>query len=162
MSMKPTDKCSESARLVKPEESPLIQRLAEKEAPDLQASSDLESRLNATKGSGAPLQDDTRSSMESAFGADFSGVRVHTDQNSVQMNQDLRAQAFTHGSDVYFNQGKYNPGTTEGQKLLGHELTHVVQQRAGQVKETMQAVGLPVNDNVGLEKEADEMGEKGR
>ena len=46
------------------------------------------------------------------------------------MNQDLNAQAFTHGSDVYFNSGKYDTGSSEGQKLLAHELTHVVQQGA--------------------------------
>ena len=93
-----------------------------------QASGDLENRLNSSKGSGNPLPEDTRSSMESAFGTDFSGVKVHTDNSSVQMNQDLGAQAFTHGPDIYFNSGKYETGSTDGQKLLAHELTHVVQQ----------------------------------
>ncbi len=114
-----------------------IQRMGEEEEPELQAkgavpglqaSADLESRLNATKGSGNPLPDETRSSMESAFGTDFSDVRVHTNSGAVQMNQELGAQAFTHGSDVYFGSGKYDPGSTEGNRLLGHELTHVVQQ----------------------------------
>jgi|GEM_PF-4823327 hypothetical protein len=88
----------------------------------------LESTLSATKGSGSPLPADTRSSMEGAFGADFSGVRVHTNSTAVQMNQDLGAQAFTHGSDIYFNAGKYSHGNTDGQRLLAHELTHTVQQ----------------------------------
>ncbi|MCB9287770.1 MAG: DUF4157 domain-containing protein [Lewinellaceae bacterium] len=90
--------------------------------------SNLESRLAATKGSGAPMGEGTRTSMESAFGSDFSGVRVHTDPSSVQMSQELGARAFTHGSDVYFNAGQYDPGSGEGKKLLAHELTHVVQQ----------------------------------
>jgi outer membrane protein OmpA-like peptidoglycan-associated protein len=94
----------------------------------LEASSDLESRLNASRGSGQALPEDTRGSMESAFGADFSSVRVHTGSEAVQMNQELGAQAFTHGSDVYFGAGKYDPGSREGNRLLGHELTHVVQQ----------------------------------
>ncbi|HSI75140.1 MAG TPA: DUF4157 domain-containing protein [Lunatimonas sp.] len=96
--------------------------------PNIQASSDLESRLNSSRGGGSPLPEKTRTSMESAFGSDFSGVRVHTNSGAVRMNQELGAQAFTHGSNIYFNSGKYNPGRMEGQRLLGHELTHVVQQ----------------------------------
>ncbi len=108
--------------------SPMLQTSRSEEGA---ASSDLESRLSSTKGGGSPLPDQTRSSMESSFGADFSGVRVHTNAGSVKMNQELGAQAFTHGSDIYFNSGKYSPGSTEGQRLLGHELTHVVQQGGG-------------------------------
>ena len=94
------------------------------------ASSNIESQLNSSKGGGSPLPDETRTSMESAMGADFSNVRVHTGSNAVQMSQDLNAQAFTHGSDVYFNEGKYNPSGTEGGRLLAHELVHTVQQGA--------------------------------
>lgn len=90
--------------------------------------SNIESQLNSSKGGGSPLPDNTRTSMESAMGADFSNVRVHTGSNAMQMSQDLNAQAFTHGSDVYFNAGKYNPSGTEGSHLLAHELTHTVQQ----------------------------------
>ena len=103
-----------------------IQRKEEPEPST--ASSNLESQLNAAKGGGSPLPEGTRNQMEGAFGADFSGVRVHTNSGAVQMNQELGAQAFTHGNDVYFNSGKYDPGSTEGNSLLGHELTHVVQQ----------------------------------
>jgi len=69
-----------------------------------------------------------RAFMEPRFGADFSSVRVHTGGEAVQMNQDLGAQAFTHGSDVYFGAGK-DPGNNE---LTAHELTHVVQQTGAQ------------------------------
>ena len=93
------------------------------------ASPNLESQLNGTKGRGNLLPKETRSQMEGAFGADFSGVRIHTNSAAVQMNQELGAQAFTHGSDVYFNKGKYNTGSKDGNRLLAHELTHVVQQR---------------------------------
>lgn len=106
-----------------------------------EASSDLESRLNATKNGGAPLPKETRSSMESAFGADFSNVRVHTDNRSVQMNQELGAQAFTHGSDIYFNSGKYDTQSNGGQHLLAHELTHTIQQ--GRASGTVQRRGNP-------------------
>lgn len=91
-----------------------------------QASGDLESRLSGSKGGGSPLSQEVRSFMEPRFGADFSQVRVHTDSEAVQMNQELGAQAFTHGSDLYFGAGK-SPGNNE---LTAHELTHVVQQNA--------------------------------
>ena len=67
--------------------------------------------------------------MEGAFGTDFSNVNIHTNADAVQMNQELRAHAFAHGNDLYFNKGKYQPETSAGQHLLAHELTHVVQQR---------------------------------
>ncbi|MDZ8067110.1 MAG: DUF4157 domain-containing protein [Nostoc sp. DedQUE08] len=90
----------------------------------LQAGDNIESRLNSSKGGGTTLPDDVRSFMEPRFGYDFSQVRVHTGDEAVQMNQELGAQAFTHGSDVYFGAGKY-PGNNE---LTAHELTHIVQQ----------------------------------
>lgn len=91
----------------------------------------LASALPGAKGGGASLPDGTRSFMESAFKTDFSGVRVHHDAQSAAMNESIRAKAFTHGSDVYFNQGQYAPESGEGKKLLAHELTHVVQQGEG-------------------------------
>ena len=73
------------------------------------------------------MPESVRRQMEVAFGADFSQVRVHTNQNAVQMNRDLGAKAFTHGSDIYFNADRYSPATASGKALLAHELTHVVQ-----------------------------------
>ncbi|HLO85347.1 MAG TPA: DUF4157 domain-containing protein [Nostocaceae cyanobacterium] len=90
----------------------------------IQVQSNLESRLNSSKGGGNPLPNQVRSFMEPRFGADFSQVRVHTDNTAVQMSRDLGAQAFTHGSDIYYGEGKA-PGQNE---LTAHELTHVVQQ----------------------------------
>jgi hypothetical protein len=89
-----------------------------------EASGDLESRLNASKSGGSALAPEVRAFMEPRFGADFSAVRVHTGGEAVQMNRELGAQAFTHGSDVYFGAGK-EPGNNA---LTAHELTHVVQQ----------------------------------
>jgi hypothetical protein len=89
-----------------------------------EASGDLEGRLNASKGGGSALAPEVRAFMEPRFGADFSSVRVHTGSEAVQMNRELSAQAFTHGSDVYFGAGK-SQGNNE---LTAHELTHVVQQ----------------------------------
>ena len=92
------------------------------------ASNGLQSKLNNSKGGGRSLSGATLQEMGSSFGADFQGVRIHTDARAIQMNQELGAQAFTHGKDVYFNSGKYQPESTEGKRLLVHELTHVVQQ----------------------------------
>ena len=84
----------------------------------------LETQLNSSKSGGSPLPDDVRSFMEPRFGADFSQVRVHTGSDSIQMNRELNAQAFTHKQDVYFGTGKAPAKDT----LTAHELTHVVQQ----------------------------------
>jgi hypothetical protein len=88
------------------------------------ASPNLESRLNSSKGGGSPLPDGVRSFMEPRFGADFSQVRAHTDSSAAVMNKELGAQAFTHRNDVYFATGKA-PGKND---LTAHELTHVLQQ----------------------------------
>ena len=87
----------------------------------------IESNLNISRGKGQPLPKPTRDFMESRFGADFSGVRVHTDSSAVQMNKELRAQAFTYGEDIYYGAGK-SPGNDE---LTAHELTHTIQQTGG-------------------------------
>lgn len=106
------------------------------------ASSNLESNLSGSRGGGAPLASESKDQMESGFGADFSNVRIHNDSNSVQMNKELGSQAFASGNDIYFNEGKYNPGSKEGQHLLAHELTHTVQQGAS-AKNTVQKVESP-------------------
>ncbi|WP_354635136.1 DUF4157 domain-containing protein [Planktothricoides raciborskii] len=95
------------------------------------ASQDLESSINRAKGGGQPLDAGLQQSMGQAMGADFSGVRVHTDGTSNQLNQSIQAKAFTTGQDVFFKQGQYNPGSKGGQELIAHELTHVVQQKGG-------------------------------
>ena len=94
------------------------------------ASGSLENQLAGSKGGGSALPDDVRSFMEPRFGADFSNIKVHTDSNAVQMNKELGAQAFAHGSDIYYGAGK-SPGKNE---LTAHELTHVVQQNNGVVQ----------------------------
>lgn len=98
------------------------------------ATPQLASQLSTTKGGGNSLPKGTLSSMNQAFGTDFSNVRIHTDSKAEQMSEGIRAKAFTHGSDIYFNKGQYNPGSTEGKRLLGHELTHVVQQGGEEIK----------------------------
>ncbi len=120
----------------KAEEEEPVQAKAEEEEP-VQAKADsgggvasqaVASKIDSTKGRGNSLPTATKGKMESAFGRDFSDVHIHTDTSSVELNRELNAQAFTHGKDVYFNSGKFNPENREGERLLAHELTHVVQQ----------------------------------
>jgi hypothetical protein len=91
---------------------------------------DVARSIQNAKGGGAPLHDGVRSSMEQGFGADFSGVRVHTGGQADALNRSLNARAFTTGNDIFFGKGEYNPGSSGGQELLAHELTHTVQQGA--------------------------------
>lgn len=103
-----------------------------------EASSDLESDINKARGSGQPLNAGLQQSMGQAMRADFSGVRVHTDTQSDQLNQSIQAQAFTTGQDVFFRQGAYQPENQAGQELIAHELTHVIQQNSGAVRRQRQ------------------------
>ncbi|MBD2196303.1 DUF4157 domain-containing protein [Calothrix anomala FACHB-343] len=98
-----------------------------------EASTNLESTINTARGNGQPLDAGLQQSMGQAMGADFSGVKVHTDAQADQLNRSVQAKAFTTGQDVFFRQGEYNPGSRGGQELIAHELTHVVQQNGGAV-----------------------------
>ena len=97
-------------------------------------SAELTSRIQSS--GGAPLPDVVRSPMEQAFGADFSGVRVHTDSDVAPR---IGASAFTAGNDIHFAPGQFRPDDRVGQRLLAHELTHVVQQGSA---------GLAVHEDV--------------
>lgn len=102
-----------------------IQQKSEGETLSMQG---LQASLDSSEGGGKSLDAHTNDVMGNAMGTDFSHVKVHTDGNAKEMNQQLNAKAFTHGSNLYFNQGEYNPTSSEGKHLLAHELTHVVQQ----------------------------------
>ncbi|MEX2566034.1 MAG: DUF4157 domain-containing protein [Cyclobacteriaceae bacterium] len=95
---------------------------------EILAAEGLTSKLNGSKGSGHPLPKHVGTEMSSKIGADFSGVNIHTDSSAIQMSREIGAKAFTYGDDIYFNQGEYAPGSSEGKHLLAHELTHKVQQ----------------------------------
>jgi len=92
------------------------------------ASSMLSAMIETSAGKGTPLPQKILTEMNSAFGVDFSCVRLHTDHEAAAMCHELGAQAFTHGADIYFNEGKYDPESSAGKHLLSHELTHVIQQ----------------------------------
>lgn len=79
-------------------------------------------------GTGQPLEPGVRREMESRFGHDFSGVRIHTDARAHESARAFNALAYTVGRDIAFGAGQYAPGTPAGRRLLAHELTHTIQQ----------------------------------
>ncbi len=104
------------------------------------------------------LPRDLQSNMENSFGTDFSNVKIHKNSNRAT---ELNALAFTQGENVHFAPGEFNPNSKKGRELIGHEFTHVVQQRSGVVNPTsVQEKGINLNNDKGLEVAADSLGEK--
>ena len=101
---------------------------------------------DVVSGSGAPLDDGVRADMEARMGHDFGDVRVHTGDTADASARSVSAHAYTVGSNIVFQRGAYDPGSSSGQTLLAHELTHVVQQRSGPVDGTPAAGGVSVSD----------------
>ncbi len=113
------------------EEKPIQRKAAPTERKgEEQTLSRVEEMLQASKGKGQPLPESLRQELEVLFGVDFSQVRIHTGGNAEYLSQALKAQAFAHGKDIYFNTGKFSPNSLRGKHLLAHELTHTVQQGA--------------------------------
>ena len=123
---------------------PRLQRKADKVAEPMQAKPLVQRRVSSSKPAlaeappivhevlrspGRSLEPSTRRSMEARFGHDFSRVRVHTDGKAAASAQAVNARAFTVGRDLVFGPGEYAPGSSQGQRLLAHELVHVIQQK---------------------------------
>lgn len=114
---------------------------------------DTAAHINSARDGGQALDSSVQTQMSSAMGSDFSGVRVHTGNESNELNQQLGAKAFTTGQDVFFRDGAYDPHSSSGQELIAHELTHVVQQGSGAVPSSdKMAVNAPGDQ---FEQEAD-------
>jgi hypothetical protein len=109
---------------------------------------------SGSDGNGQRMPEHVQAKMERAFRADFTDVRIHEGNQAKALN----ALAYTQGTDIHFAPGHYQPDTRQGQELLGHELTHVVQQRQGRVAATTQTKRISINNDRALEIEADEMG----
>ena len=91
----------------------------------------LAGRIDAQRGSGSPLDDTTKTTMEGALGTPLNGVRVHVGGESDELNHAITAKAFTTGNDVFVRSDQWAPGSSSTQRLMAHELTHVAQQRDG-------------------------------
>lgn len=90
---------------------------------------DVQSAIDLSRGTGTALDAHTRDGVGPALGDSLADVRVHTDAAAGALARAVDARAFTTGSDIYFGTGEYRPGHADGDRLLAHELTHVVQQR---------------------------------
>ncbi len=135
--------------------SPLVQRkcsscdeLDEEEPVQLKSSTgnlppvteSLQNQIQSLRGGGQPLPETSRAFFEPRFGQDFSQIRVHTDAKAADAARSINSRAFTTGKDVFFNSGQYSPGTATGKRLMGHELTHVVQQGKNLISQHLQAL----------------------
>jgi hypothetical protein len=127
-------------------------------AESFEAGPEVEQQIEKSRGSGAPLSDNVRDFMEPRFGADFSGVRLHTGSESTGLNRALSAQAFTRGSDIYLGEGHTNVESSAGQQLLAHELTHVIQQ--GGTSQTGKADRKPIQRLMPVETVSNHIKEK--
>ncbi len=141
-------KCSHCEEEEKLQRKPLASFIQRKESSYGAVASDtITNQINSSRGSGSSMDSSTQSFMQSRFGTDFTDVKIHTGHESVQMNRELSAKAFTVGSDIYFNDGQYNPNSTEGKHLLAHELTHTVQQ-GGAIERKVQRTVSPAIDTI--------------
>jgi len=123
-------KCAHCEEEEKLQRKPLASFIQRKESSAGAVASDtVTNQISSSRGSGSSMDSSTQSFMQNRFGMDFTDVKIHTGHESVQMNRELNAKAFTVGNDIYFNEGQYNPVSTAGKFLLAHELTHTIQQQ---------------------------------
>jgi hypothetical protein len=115
---------------------------------------EVQSAIDSSRGGGAGLDPGIQSRMSSL--GDLSDVRVHADDRADTLNRAVSARAFATGSDVYFAKGEYNPGSDSGDRLIAHELAHVVQQRGASASGPL-SVSQPGDS---LEREADEVADR--
>lgn len=122
----------------------VVQMLADEQAQEQAQPSPVHDVIG--KGGGTPLDESTRSTMESSFGQDFSDVRIHTDSKASASAESVGANAYTVGNDMVFRSGHFDSSSPTGQRTIAHELTHVVQQRSGPVDGTEAAGGIRLSD----------------
>jgi hypothetical protein len=116
------------------------QKISRKEIDDRETAgySGLDKYVESLTNSGQSLSSEERNFYEPRLGYDFANVKVHTDTVAAKSAQSINALAFTTGNHIVFNAGQYSPGTDSGKKLLGHELTHVIQQGSAGVSGSVQ------------------------
>lgn len=122
-------KCAHCEEEEKMQRKPLTSFIQKKEASSNKTASDaITHQIQSAKGNGTALSQPIKNFMESRFRTDFSNVRIHTDKNATQLSNELNAEAFTVKNDIFFNEGKYKPESSNGKQLLAHELAHTMQQ----------------------------------
>jgi hypothetical protein len=138
--------------------TPLAQRQVEKEEEEIlqtkrgedvtsEVTQDLESQIQSIQGGGQPLTESDRAFFEPRFGHNFNQVRVHTGVQAAEATRAVNARAFTIGQNIMFGEGQYAPDTAKGQKLLAHELTHVLQQRGSAASQGLNGAYSPLGSS---------------
>jgi hypothetical protein len=122
---------SAGSSIQRKEEAGTEKLMAKSEDGKLKGTGELQATLDSSKGSGEAMDDETKSEMEEKMNADLSDVRIHTGAKAHDMSEGINAKAFTHGQDIYFKNGNYDPQSKEGKSLLAHELAHTRQQKGG-------------------------------
>ncbi|RJF75693.1 DUF4157 domain-containing protein [Deinococcus cavernae] len=120
---------------------------------DVESRKPLSERIQARRGAGNPLPEAVRRHLEQGLNHDLSRVRIHDDTEADKLAKGVNAIAFTTGTDIFFQKGKFSPNTQTGLELLAHEVAHTVQQSQGKVTGGIDA-------NPGLEQEAQAQGKK--
>ena len=116
----------------------------------------MQSKIDSTRGSGTGARLAASQDKLSPSLGDLSDVRVHTDSTAHDLNHAVSARAFATGTDVYFAQNEYKPNTSDGDKLIAHELAHVVQQRGAPTSGPLTVS----NPGDAMENEADAVADK--
>jgi hypothetical protein len=123
--------------------------------PSGEVHSSVQSKIDSTRGGGSSLDTGVQEKLSPSLG-DLSDVRVHTDSGAHDLNHAVSARAFATGTDVYFAQNEYKPNTSDGDKLIAHELAHVVQQRGAPTSGPLTVS----NPGDAMENEADAVADK--
>ena len=121
--------------------SPPPQRLYRKEQGQPAVTSNTAADIRSSEADGSPLPIGVRQFMEPRFGADFSGVKIHTGDKAARLNRQLSADAFAVGNNIFFGKNKFQPGSHEGRELIAHELTHTLQQGGVLRRRTVEVAG---------------------
>jgi len=149
-----------------------IQRLLETAPATASGNADLEDEghnslerfragLEGRRGLGTVLPEDVRRLLEGRIGADLRDVRVHAGSEANELSTAVQARAFTTGSEIFFKDGKYDPQSQDGLRLLAHEVTHVIQQSKGSVAGSEVAEGVSISDpSDSFEQEAEQVAEQ--
>jgi hypothetical protein len=120
-----------------------------------QVHSSVQSKIDSTRGAGQGLDSGVSNKLSPQLG-DLSDVRVHTGDYANDLNHAVSAKAFATGNDVYFGKDQYKPGTSDGDKLIAHELAHVAQQRGAPTSGPLTVS----NPGDAMENEADAVADK--
>lgn len=127
-------------------EGPILKKRSDSNRPTV--SPNLALRIEAFKGGGKPLSNEDRTFFERRFGTEFSQVKIHTGSQADRTARLINARAATLSQDIIFRAGQYRPGTSQGHRLIAHELTHVIQQRNGLNNNTNATKTLQRDDEI--------------